>query len=105
MSNRRNLIKSRVNLSTEDNFFDVINASQSLEEQRLKAKNFLQTKRLPPDIDGRSVFANTELDLSRIDVYGFDYDYTLARYALPFKRNSALYVHTSTYIARHVRRG
>lgn len=28
------------------------------------------------------MFANNELDLSDIDVYGFDYDYTLAAYKL-----------------------
>ena len=28
----------------------------------------------------RSVFANTELNLGEIEVYGFDYDYTLATY-------------------------
>ena len=26
------------------------------------------------------VFANAELNLSNIDIYGFDYDYTLASY-------------------------
>ena len=35
---------------------------------------------MPPDIDPKAVFANAQLDLSEIDVYGFDYDYTLARY-------------------------
>ena len=28
----------------------------------------------------RAVFANTELNLDEIEVYGFDYDYTLATY-------------------------
>ena len=37
-------------------------------------------KRLPPDVNTRSVFANTELNLGEIEVYGFDYDYTLATY-------------------------
>ncbi len=40
----------------------------------------IAAKKLPPDIDSRSVFCNSELSLSDIDVYGFDYDYTLARY-------------------------
>lgn len=31
-------------------------------------------------VDPKSVFANNEVDLSTIDVYGFDYDYTLACY-------------------------
>ena len=37
-------------------------------------------KRLPPDVNTKSVFANAELNLAEIDVYGFDYDYTLATY-------------------------
>ncbi|KAF8375482.1 hypothetical protein PRIPAC_81911 [Pristionchus pacificus] len=33
-----------------------------------------------PRVDPRAVFVNNDLDLSRIQVYGFDYDYTLAVY-------------------------
>ncbi|KRX38990.1 5'-nucleotidase domain-containing protein 3 [Trichinella murrelli] len=44
---------------------------------------------LPPPIDNRMVFVNNELDLSEIDVYGFDYDYTLAIYRKSL--NSAIY--------------
>ncbi|ETN74754.1 hypothetical protein NECAME_12740 [Necator americanus] len=33
-----------------------------------------------PRVDPRAVFVNNELDLGSIDVYGFDYDYTLAVY-------------------------
>ncbi len=32
------------------------------------------------DVEPRGIFANNELDLSEIEVYGFDYDYTLAVY-------------------------
>ena len=39
-------------------------------------KNFEQRFRNP-----RGIFANNELELSEIDVYGFDYDYTLAAYS------------------------
>ena len=42
--------------------------------------SFRTAKRLPPDVNTRSVFANTELNLGEIEVYGFDYDYTLATY-------------------------
>ena len=34
----------------------------------------------PPDRDPQAVYANNELCLDDIDVYGFDYDYTLAFY-------------------------
>ena len=35
---------------------------------------------LPDDQDPTAVFCNNELDLEDIEVYGFDYDYTLACY-------------------------
>ena len=34
----------------------------------------------PRDVDKLSIFANDELNLDEIDVYGYDYDYTLAAY-------------------------
>ena len=36
-------------------------------------------KNLPDSSNPKGVFAIDEIDLSEIDVYGFDYDYTLAR--------------------------
>lgn len=36
---------------------------------------------LPATIDNQAVFANNEINLSDVDVYGFDYDYTLAGYS------------------------
>ena len=37
-------------------------------------------KKSPRDVDPNRVFACNELDLGTIEVYGFDYDYTLANY-------------------------
>lgn len=37
-------------------------------------------KKPPPDVDVNGVFTTNELDLKEVDVYGFDYDYTLASY-------------------------
>lgn len=37
-------------------------------------------KKLPKDVNQTAVFACNELDLKEIQVYGFDYDYTLACY-------------------------
>lgn len=45
-----------------------------------EAKEWLKSKKLPPDVNPRGVFANAELNLKDIDIYGFDYDYTLASY-------------------------
>ena len=42
--------------------------------------SLLTAQSLPGDRDPTSVFSNNELDLANVDVYGFDYDYTLASY-------------------------
>ena len=41
----------------------------------------LSAQPLPHNRDKHAIYANNELDLAEIDVYGFDYDYTLACYA------------------------
>lgn len=41
---------------------------------------FVIAKKLPQDVNPKGVFACNELDLSEVQVYGFDYDYTLAHY-------------------------
>lgn len=33
-----------------------------------------------PDQNPEAIFANNELSLANIEIYGFDYDYTLATY-------------------------
>ncbi|XP_037952974.1 5'-nucleotidase domain-containing protein 3-like [Teleopsis dalmanni] len=43
-------------------------------------KQKFKSKKLPPNVNARGVFACNELDLSEVSVYGFDYDYTLACY-------------------------
>jgi len=45
-----------------------------------EAKSWLGCKKLPPDIEVNQVFCNDQIDLSEVEVYGFDYDYTLASY-------------------------
>lgn len=35
---------------------------------------------MPQDVNPKGVFACNELDLKEVQVYGFDYDYTLACY-------------------------
>lgn len=41
---------------------------------------FYLAKKLPQDVNPKGVFACNELDLEEVQVYGFDYDYTLACY-------------------------
>lgn len=41
---------------------------------------FPLAKKLPADVNINGVFACNELDLKEVEVYGFDYDYTLACY-------------------------
>ncbi|KRY82151.1 5'-nucleotidase domain-containing protein 3, partial [Trichinella pseudospiralis] len=67
------------NIKNESNLWDIYS------KVKMKALKYP----LPPPIDNRMVFVNNELDLSEIDVYGFDYDYTLAIYRKAL--NSAIY--------------
>ncbi|XP_069678352.1 5'-nucleotidase domain-containing protein 3 isoform X2 [Periplaneta americana] len=53
---------------------------KSLTEAYIKTKQKFESKKLPPDVNKNSVFACNELDLKEVNVYGFDYDYTLAHY-------------------------
>jgi len=45
-----------------------------------QARSWLNSKKFPPDIETFGVFCNDQTDLDEVDVYGFDYDYTLAAY-------------------------
>ncbi|XP_059614686.1 5'-nucleotidase domain-containing protein 3 [Phlebotomus argentipes] len=45
-----------------------------------KTKLKYKSKKLPKDVNLQGVFACNELDLGEVQVYGFDYDYTLACY-------------------------
>lgn len=42
--------------------------------------HLLAAKKLPKDVNFRGVFACNELNLDEVEVYGFDYDYTLSEY-------------------------
>eukprot|EP00092_Neocalanus_flemingeri_P070785 GFUD01086912.1.p1 GENE.GFUD01086912.1~~GFUD01086912.1.p1 ORF type:complete len:506 (+),score=165.74 GFUD01086912.1:97-1614(+) len=45
-----------------------------------QAKGWLRCKKLPPDIETFGVFCNDKIDMEEVEIYGFDYDYTLASY-------------------------
>lgn len=47
---------------------------------QIKVSLDVAAKKLPRDVKPEAVFACNELDLSEVEVYGFDYDYTLACY-------------------------
>ncbi|XP_043269988.1 5'-nucleotidase domain-containing protein 3 isoform X2 [Venturia canescens] len=53
---------------------------ERMRENYAKMKEKCQSKKLPQDVDPKGVFACNELDLKEVQVYGFDYDYTLACY-------------------------
>ena len=38
-----------------------------------EARSWLQAKKPPPDIDKAGVFCNDRIDLSEVEVYGYDY--------------------------------
>ncbi|XP_076062811.1 5' nucleotidase C isoform X2 [Oratosquilla oratoria] len=54
--------------------------SSSLMKNTYAPHIIILCKKLPEDVNHSAVFANNELDLRDIEVYGFDYDYTLANY-------------------------
>ncbi|CAL7943768.1 unnamed protein product [Xylocopa violacea] len=49
-------------------------------ENYQKMREKYESKKLPLDVNPKGVFACNELDLREVQVYGFDYDYTLACY-------------------------
>ncbi|XP_023932660.1 5'-nucleotidase domain-containing protein 3 [Lingula anatina] len=49
-------------------------------EDYARLKDAVQAQPHPAPINPDSIFTNNELDLADMDVYGFDYDYTLASY-------------------------
>ncbi|XP_022915080.1 5'-nucleotidase domain-containing protein 3 isoform X1 [Onthophagus taurus] len=53
---------------------------QHLEEKYRQTKALCRSKKLPKDVNRTGVFACNELDLKEVNIYGFDYDYTLALY-------------------------
>ncbi|XP_055922442.1 5'-nucleotidase domain-containing protein 3 [Eupeodes corollae] len=45
-----------------------------------QSRQTFESKKLPKNVNLQGVFACNELDLQEVEVYGFDYDYTLACY-------------------------
>ncbi|KAJ7365857.1 5'-nucleotidase domain-containing protein 3 [Desmophyllum pertusum] len=54
---------------------------EELENVYNEQKNFINESTNYNFVDEQAIFANNELGMRHIDVYGFDYDYTLASYS------------------------
>ncbi|CAB4065957.1 5'-nucleotidase domain-containing protein 3 [Lepeophtheirus salmonis] len=73
------ILKTRRISSFQKSLVELADRSYLLEKYE-KSRIFIEGKGLPPDVNRHSVFANDYLDLSDIEIYGFDYDYTLTNY-------------------------
>ena len=52
-------------------------SDSDLGEKYEQAKSWLRCKKFPSDIETFGVFCNDRIDMEEVEVYGFDYDYTL----------------------------
>lgn len=50
-------------------------------------------------LNSATIYANNEVHLSEVDIYGFDYDYTLALYSDAL--NSLIYNKARTFLIEH----
>ncbi|CAF3619608.1 unnamed protein product [Rotaria sordida] len=67
----------------------------------LKQESLSATTPYSQTMKPTGIFANNELDLDTIKVYGFDFDYTLARYKSTL--HSLIYDHTKEYLVKNLR--
>jgi len=68
-----------------------------LKHESLVAANSYSKQEMNPN----GIYANNELDLQSIKVYGFDFDYTLARYKSTL--HSLIYDHAKTFLVKNFR--
>ncbi|CAF2517704.1 unnamed protein product [Rotaria sp. Silwood2] len=67
----------------------------------LKEESLSSTTSYSQTMKPNGIFANNELDLRKIKVYGFDFDYTLARYKSTL--HSLIYDHAKKYLVKKLR--
>ncbi|CAF1213104.1 unnamed protein product [Rotaria sp. Silwood1] len=67
----------------------------------LKEESLASTTSFSQTMRPTGIFANNELDLRKIKVYGFDFDYTLARYKSTL--HSLIYDHAKKYLVNTLR--
>ena len=74
------MLTRTISVVVKRNILALSYSTGSLWNEYEQAKNWLGCKKLPSDIDPLAVFCNNHIDLREVEVYGFDYDYTLASY-------------------------
>lgn len=67
----------------------------------LKDETLTSTTSYSEETNPNGIFSNNELDLQKIKVYGFDFDYTLARYKPTL--HSLIYDHAKSYLVKKLR--
>lgn len=50
-------------------------------------------------LNSSTIYANNEVDLAEVDIYGFDYDYTLAQYSNAL--NAMIYNKAREFLIEH----
>ncbi|UJR16232.1 hypothetical protein I4U23_003142 [Adineta vaga] len=84
----------------------ITQAARQLEELKqlyelLKHEAFSSTYPYSKKVNPNGIFSNNELDLQNIKVYGFDFDYTLARYKSTL--HSLIYDNAKTFLVKTLR--
>ncbi|CAF4082909.1 unnamed protein product [Rotaria sordida] len=67
----------------------------------LKHESLSKTHSLSKKMDPNGIFSNNELNLQKIQVYGFDFDYTLARYKSSL--HSLIYDHAKEFLVKNLK--
>ncbi|CAG7786513.1 unnamed protein product [Allacma fusca] len=80
--NRRNRYHNKIVGSDTANskVTEDLKPREQLKKAYEDALTYCRSKKLPEDVDPQAVFACNRLNLRDVDVFGFDYDYTLACY-------------------------
>ncbi|XP_068997333.1 5'-nucleotidase domain-containing protein 2 [Embiotoca jacksoni] len=80
----------------------------SVDQKSFLWSRYNETKRLVHDLippgacsllNSSTIYANNEVDLAEVDIYGFDYDYTLALYSNAL--NTMIYNKARTFLIEH----
>ncbi|XP_059171170.1 5'-nucleotidase domain-containing protein 3-like isoform X1 [Physella acuta] len=78
--NRHSLVLRKCCLKQYNSKRTYVASKLKLQELYKLSKSAAEEQQPMPDQNPEAIFANNELSLQKIEVYGFDYDYTLATY-------------------------